>query len=119
MEVKMATKSTKPEESAPVEERLRGSVYDISRKVLLAGIGAMVLAQDEVISFVNRLVERGELAEKDARKLLREIMERREKLEHEKAVEKTTHPAAATKADVETLMARIDELNKKLEEMKK
>jgi hypothetical protein len=42
---------------------------ELSRKVLLAGVGAAVLAQDEISDFVDRLVERGEIAEQDARNL--------------------------------------------------
>src|SRR5262245_5547295 len=46
------------------------------RKLLLAGIGAVALSRDEVEAFVNKLVERGELAQKDAEKLLHEFQTR-------------------------------------------
>ena len=52
----------------PVEEHEpRGTLYEAARRVLLAGMGAVALAQEEAEDFVNRLVERGEIAEKDAR----------------------------------------------------
>src|SRR5689334_19341219 len=46
-----------------------GSFVDALRKLLLAGIGAVALSRDETESFVNKLVERGEIAQKDAEKL--------------------------------------------------
>ncbi|MEW6504421.1 MAG: phasin family protein, partial [Chloroflexota bacterium] len=48
----------------------RGGFTELSRKILLAGIGAAALAQEEIERFVNRLVEKGELAEKDARRMI-------------------------------------------------
>lgn len=95
--------------------------YDVSRKVLLAAIGAAAIAQDEIEGFVSRLVERGEMAEKDARKLVQEVLDRRERLEKERRAtrEQSKGSAAATRADVEALNARIAELNKKIEELKK
>ncbi|MCC6146969.1 MAG: poly(hydroxyalkanoate) granule-associated protein [Anaerolineaceae bacterium] len=109
----------KNEERAGKE--IRGAFYDISRKVLLAAIGAAVLAQDEAEGFVNRLVERGEMAEKDARKLVQELLERRESLEKERQArrEQSKPREAATRADVEALSARIAELNAKIEQLRK
>lgn len=105
---------TTPSESEEV--RTRTPLFEISRKILLAGIGAAVLAQDEIESFVKRLVDEGELAEKDARALVKEMMERRESIDRKKKAE-SRQPAAATKADIEALNARIVELNKKIEEL--
>ena len=64
------------------------------RKVLLASIGAVALAQDEIEDFVNKLVERGEIAEKDGKKLVRDLKERRKK-ESEKAEAELEAAAAA------------------------
>ncbi len=102
------------------ETELRSRFYEVSRKILLAAFGAAAIAQDELEGFVNRLVERGEIAEKDARSLLKEIMERREKVSQErKANREREQRAAATKADIETLSARVAELTRQLEELKK
>lgn len=49
------------------------------RRIVLAGIGAVAVAQEEAEEFVHKLVERGEIAEKDGRKLLNDISERRKK----------------------------------------
>lgn len=51
-------------------------VIDVVRKMLLAGVGAVALSTDETQSFLNRLVERGEVAQKDAEKLMHEVRER-------------------------------------------
>ena len=43
---------------------------DAMRKLLLASIGAIALSREQTDSFVKRLVERGELAQKDGEKVL-------------------------------------------------
>jgi poly(hydroxyalkanoate) granule-associated protein len=104
----------------------RSSLFDAARKVLLAGVGAMALAQEEIEEFVNRLVERGEIAEKDGKKLVREMMERRRK-EAQKAEDQMDKRVkdlldrmnVPTKSDIEALSAKITALTKKVEELKK
>jgi len=112
----VTTVNTKNEEPKTV----RGSLYETTRLVLLAGVGAISLAQDEINNFLDKLVERGEMAETDARKLVREVSERREKLEKERRarVHKTRQPAAATHADIESLNARVAELTRQIEELR-
>ena len=103
-------------------QRQRGPLYDVTRTILLAGIGAVTLAQDEINSFLDRLVERGEMAEGDARKLVREVMDRREKLEkeHRQVVHEAKKPAApVTRSDLEALQARIADLTHEIEELRK
>ena len=103
-------------------QRPRGTLYDATRMILLAGIGAVSLAQDEINIFLDRLVERGEMAETDARKLVREVIERREKLEKERrqTVQDVRKPAApVTRADLETLQTRIADLTQEIEELRK
>jgi polyhydroxyalkanoate synthesis regulator phasin len=121
----MATKTEKVAEATNGKEESR-PLFDLARKVLLASIGAMALAQDEVEDFVDRLVERGELAEKDGRKLVKEVMDRRKK-ETKKAedeVGKRVQEAldrlnVPTKGDIEALGDKIAALTKKVEDLKK
>lgn len=123
----MATKEKvqkAPEPTNGAEER--NPLLEAARKVLLAGIGAVALAQEEIEDFVNRLVERGEIAEKDGRKLLREVVDRRkkdaEKAEDEisKRVEEVLDRMnVPTKADIEALGEKIAHLSKKVDELKK
>lgn len=51
-------------------------MLEVIRKLVLAGVGALALSRDEAEEFINRLVERGEIAQKDAQHLIDETMER-------------------------------------------
>jgi poly(hydroxyalkanoate) granule-associated protein len=104
----------------------RKPLLEAARKVLLASIGAFALAQDEIEDFVNRLVERGEIAEKDGKKLVREVMDRRKK-EATKAEDQLGKRVqdildrmnVPTKSDIEALGEKIAHLAKKVDELKK
>lgn len=103
-----------------------GLLYETSRRILLAAIGAVALAQDEVDDFINRLVERGEIAEKDGKRLLNEILEKRDLrmsgvgIEINKRIhKKLVRMDIPTKQDIDTLSERIAELTKKVEELKR
>jgi polyhydroxyalkanoate synthesis regulator phasin len=100
---------------------VKGSLYEATRLILLAGIGAVALAQEEMNTFLDRLVERGELAEGDARKLVREMVERREKLEKERKARsgQAKPPAPATRSDIDALNARVADLTRQIEELRK
>ncbi len=123
----MVTK-TKANETVeqPNDKEEQNYLLEAARKVLLAGIGAFALAQEEVEEFINRLIERGEIAEKDGRKLLREIMDKRKK-QAERAEDELTRRvenvlermSVPTKADIEALGEKISELAKKVDELKK
>jgi len=106
------------------------ALLDAVRRVLMAGIGAMVLAQEEVEEFVNKLIERGEIAEKDGRKLINEVVEKRKK----KAQDTTQNAQEEvdkrlegmldrlnipTKSDIDALNAKVTELTHKVESLKK
>jgi polyhydroxyalkanoate synthesis regulator phasin len=120
MSKKMEDELNEGEEEGKKKETITTNLYEISRKILLAAVGAASLAQDEVDSFVTKMAERGEIAEKDARRLVKEVLDRREKIESEKkSVRDQKFPPAATKADIEALAARVGELSKKIDELKK
>lgn len=116
-----------------IEEEINeesNALLDAVRRVLMAGIGAVVLAQEEVEEFVNKLIDRGEIAEKDGRKLINEIVEKRKK-----KAQDTTHSAQdevdkrlegildrlniPTKSDIDALNAKVTELTDKVESLKK
>jgi len=63
------------------------SMAELARTVLMAGVGVAGLAMDEAKAFVDKLVERGELAEKDAKKLMDDFAERSK--EHTKGPRQT------------------------------
>ncbi len=108
----------------PIEER--SPMFDVARKVLLAGVGAVALAQDEAETLINKLVERGGVAEQDGRKLMREVIEKRKKgaQRAEAEVDKRFESILGrmnvpTKSDIDALSAKIAALSKKVDELKK
>ena len=100
----------------------RRPLYQATRTILLAAVGAAALARDEMKAMIDRSVERGELADTEARKLMREMLDKREKMmqEHkERARDSAVNSESATHADVEALSARVAELTHQIEELKK
>jgi poly(hydroxyalkanoate) granule-associated protein len=110
-----------------VKEQVEGSpLFEAARKVLLASIGAVALAQEEVEEFVGKLVERGEIAEKDGRKLVGEVVEKRRKQAKKAEDELDTRVEellgrmnVPSKGDIDALSAKITALTKKVDELKK
>lgn len=98
------------------------------RRVLLAAVGAVALTKDEIEDFVGKLVERGEIAEQDGRKLVKDVLARRH-VETEKVTEQVGEQfeKAETMIDqrIESVLARlnvptksdIDALTKKISEL--
>jgi poly(hydroxyalkanoate) granule-associated protein len=122
----MAKEAQTTEEVVEVTQEERDTLLGAARKVLLASVGAIALAQDELEDFVNRLVERGEIAEKDGRQLVRDWIERRrretERAEEEldeRVTELLRRMNVPTKSDIEALSTKISELSSKVEELKK
>ncbi len=108
------------------KHREPGPMYEASRRILLAAIGAVAFAQDEVEDFVNRLVERGEIAEKDGKQLIKEMLDKRNEKRRaiDGEVNKRFHDTLdrlniPSKKDIEELSVKISELTNKVEELKK
>ncbi|MGD9091600.1 MAG: phasin family protein [Anaerolineales bacterium] len=120
----MATKANADEPTQEPEER--NPLYEAARKVVLASIGAVALAQEEIEDFINKLVERGEIAEKDGKKLMHEVMDKRKK-SAEKAEDEVSKRVETildqmnvpSKADIDALGEKISALSKKVDELKK
>lgn len=108
-------------------------LFETVHRVLLAGVGAVALTTDEVQDFVDRLVERGEIAERDGRKLVKDVLSRRNGAEKqvEKGVENASNMVeeqiekilnrlnVPTKHDIEELGKKIANLTKKVDDLKK
>jgi poly(hydroxyalkanoate) granule-associated protein len=118
----------KIEEEVVAEEGQNPFVEGI-RRVLLAGVGAVSVAQGEAEKFVNKLVEKGEIAEKDGRSLLNELAENRKNRaqesgkrvsdELEKRMESLLNRMnIPTKTDIEQLSNKVAELTKKIDALK-
>ena len=91
------------------------NLYLAVRKVLLTSLGAMALTADETNEFLSRLVERGEIAETDAQKLINELRSQSRKREEDanKAREDMTKKAGMALEDsVETILTRLNVPNK-------
>jgi poly(hydroxyalkanoate) granule-associated protein len=109
------------------------SFIELLRKMLLAGVGAIAMSRDETEQFVSKLVERGELAQKDAEKLLRDVQSRlrQSRPEVQEQAEKVTMRAQhgmeeflnrlniPSKRDIEELSAKIAQLAARVEELRK
>ena len=122
----MPTKPKTAEVKATDGKEERGPLLEAFRRLLLASIGAVVIAQEEIEDLVNRLVERGEIAKKDGEKIMKEMMEKRKKeaTKSEEEVNKRISDVLDRmnipgKADIEALGDKIAELSKKVDELKK
>lgn len=98
------------------------------RRVLMAGIGAVALTQEQIEDFVSKLVERGEIADGDARKLLVDVLDRRKKIlqggtkkaevEYERRVEGLlSRMNIPTKSEIDLLSEKIALLSDKVDEL--
>jgi polyhydroxyalkanoate synthesis regulator phasin len=120
---------TKPKAPAPVEEpkeKSQSVMFGLVRKAVLATIGAAAIAQEELEALIDRLVERGEIAEQDGKKLVSELMDKRKTKTAgiEEEVNKNLENVLQrmnipSKADVEELGEKINTLSKKVDELKK
>ena len=101
-------------------------LVDALHRVFLAGIGAVALAKEDMEDLVDKLVERGEIAEADGRKVMKDVMRRRKKQvekaedEFEKRVEEImSRMNIPAKDEIDVLGAKITALTKKVDELKK
>jgi poly(hydroxyalkanoate) granule-associated protein len=111
------------EEEVVVEE---ASILESLRRVLLASVGVVALTIEEIGELVDKLVERGEIAEQEGKKLVTELKEKRKKKTDEaedvastrmrEMMDKMDIP---TKSDIDDLSAKIATLSKKVDELKK
>ena len=123
-----------PEEIEVTEEVIAENGYnhmlELARKVLLAGIGAVALAQEEIEEFVNKLVERGEIAEQDGRRLMKDVIDRRKKKADEvrsgteEQFEQRMEDILArmnipSKSDIDDLSKKVTALSRKVDQLKK
>lgn len=103
-------------------------LLDGLRRVLMAGIGVAVLAQEEIEDFVTRLVDRGEIAENDGRSLISDVLEqRKQEIQNntrkvsdgmDRRVEGVLNSLnVPTKSDISSLSEQISELSKKVDEL--
>jgi poly(hydroxyalkanoate) granule-associated protein len=109
------------------------SFVELLRKLMLAGVGAAAMSRDESEQLLARLVERGELAQKDAEKLLRDVQARlrQNRPDVQGQAEKVAARAQQrmedflnrlnipSKRDIEDLSAKVAQLAARVEELRK
>ncbi len=112
------------EETTPKDKKEFYGFYDIARRMMLAGIGAVALKHDEIEEFIDKLVERGELARKDGEELMKEMRERHKK--HSEGEGRHKHMAefmdrftVPTRKDFDELYEKLAALEKKIDELNK
>jgi len=106
-------KETVAEEHNKLQEALH--------RVMLAAVGTVGLVQDELEHFVNKAVERGEISEKEARKTVRVVGDKRKGAGKE--VDKRFEDVLVkmnipTKNDLSALNDKIADLTNKVESLK-
>ena len=113
----------KKKEVVNEEDKKASPVLAPLRKVVLASIGAVAVAQEEAEDLINKLVERGEIAREEGRRLRDDMVAKRREKTHaqfdarvEAAVDKMNVP---TKADLKAVEKKLDELNSKLDKLVK
>jgi poly(hydroxyalkanoate) granule-associated protein len=108
-------------------------LIDGFRRLMLASVGAVAMTIDEAEGLVGKLVDRGELAQKDGQKLLKDLQSRVsgarptvppqvEKVSDriEQGVEEVlSRLNIPSKRDIEELSVRIAQLTARVEELKK
>jgi len=107
----------------------KNPVFKMARTVLLATMGSVALGKEEIETIVNRLVEKGELAEKDGRDLIAEVIARRKKEigkvdlkvgNRDQRLESILgRMNVPSKRDVENLSRKIGTLSKKVDALNK
>jgi poly(hydroxyalkanoate) granule-associated protein len=111
-----------------IEEEGPNPMLDLARKVVLAAIGVVALTQEELEKFVNKLIERGEIAEQDGRKLIRDAREKRRKKTEEvrsgtegkfdrRMEDLLGRMNIPSKSDIEALNEKISDLSGKIDEL--
>ena len=100
------------------------SMADLTRSILMSSVGMAGLALDEAKAFLDKLVERGEIAEKDARKLMADLTQRsKDQAEHTLAdterqvIDALARLGVPSKKDVAELNAKVSSLSAKLDEL--
>ncbi len=130
VDVKKAAESAAAQvvdEGKKVETR---PLVETVHRVLLAGVGAVALAKEDIEGLIDKLVERGEIAEADGRKMIKDVMARRKKQaseqtkKAEEVLDKRVEEVLGrmnipTKDEIEALSAKIAALTKKVDELKK
>jgi polyhydroxyalkanoate synthesis regulator phasin len=113
-------------EEQAIDKEEQNPLYLAARKVVLFSIGVVALTVEGIETLADRLIERGEIAEKESRKLLREASQKSG--EEVRAVEsKMSKPVKdvksrmtlPSKAEIDALNEKITRLSEQIDELNK
>lgn len=100
-------------------------MFDILKKTMLFGAGLASMTREKMEKFVDEMVKRGEISEKEGRELVDDLIARSKKVRQDfeesvtravaKALEKLNIPQ---RSEIDKLWARIEELEKSKEDKK-
>lgn len=101
-----------------------------THKLFRAGLGAVMMAQDELGELANKLVEKGESTEEESRKRIDDFvaarrkrvkkMTKRVETNFDKRVERVLHRFnIPTRSEIKSLNTKITQLGKKVDELNK
>jgi len=83
-------------------------LFKAARSLLLASIGVMALSKEEIETLVSRLVEKGEITEKDGRKLVDELVTRTKEVSQSGVKKTSKHVSKTTSKTGDVLNERIE-----------
>ena len=108
------------DESKKTQETKESKISDFIQKLISAGWGIITLSEEKTKNFIDEMVHKGEISRKEGEGLLKNIIEKVQAgaKEKEQKIMETVHKymktCPATKNEIESLNARIKELEKKL-----
>jgi poly(hydroxyalkanoate) granule-associated protein len=83
-------------------------LFKAARSLLLASIGVVALSKEEIETLVSRLVEKGEITEKDGRKLVDELVTRTKEVSQSGVKKTSQHVSKTTSKTGDVLNERIE-----------
>jgi len=96
-------------------------MFELGRKAMLMGIGALSLTKETAEKLAADLAQKGEVTEEEAKKLVDELIERgnKERVQVHATIEKQVQKllaetGVATKSDLQRLEERLASLEKQL-----
>lgn len=102
------------------------SLHDMLRRMMLAGVGAISILHEELEHHLDKLVERGEISQKDREDMIAQMKERRQKFMHRRreyaqkhVTETLEHLDIPSRSDIDNLSQKITSLEKKIDKLNK
>ena len=97
-------------------------MLELSKKLLLSGIGVAVLTKEKIEGIVRELIKQGEISKEEGIKLVKEVLQKGEEMQKtletkielgiNKAMERLNIP---TRKEIQELREKLEKLIKKVE----